>query len=122
MVFNFDFLSEEQEPNPLIQYLKQQQPETLSRIAQSASPEIQQIITKNVQGLLGMLSSGDFNIQIATDRENLASLLASAMMTGYFLSQMEQRKNLEVNFSTAEFLNSNSSSNQAETKKEEPKF
>lgn len=119
MVFNFDFLSEEQEPNPLIQYLKQQQPETLSRIAQSASPEIQQIITKNVQGLLGMLSSGDFNVQIATDRENLASLLASAMMTGYFLSQMEQRKNLEVNFSTAEFLNSNSSSNQAETKKEE---
>ncbi|HEY9796894.1 MAG TPA: DUF760 domain-containing protein, partial [Leptolyngbyaceae cyanobacterium] len=30
-----------------------------------------------------------------TDRENLAGLLASAMMTGYFLRQMEQRMELE---------------------------
>ena len=71
MVFNYDFLSEEQDPNPLIQYLKQQQPETLSRIAQSVSLEVQQIITKNVQGLMGMLSPGDFNIQIAVSYTHL---------------------------------------------------
>ncbi|MDJ0600368.1 MAG: DUF760 domain-containing protein [Crocosphaera sp.] len=112
MVFNFDFFAsepEEQNPNALIQYLQQQHPDTLSRIAQSASPEIQQIITQNVQGLVGMLPSGDFNIQVTTDRENLANLLASAMMTGYFLSQMEQRKNLEANLSNVDSISSNQS-------------
>ncbi|MGK7955746.1 MAG: DUF760 domain-containing protein [Crocosphaera sp.] len=112
MVFNFDFFAsepEEQNPNTLIQYLQQQHPDTLSRIAQSASPEIQQIITQNVQGLVGMLPSGDFNIQVTTDRENLANLLASAMMTGYFLSRMEQRKNLETNLSNIDSISSNQS-------------
>jgi hypothetical protein len=42
-----------------------------------------------------MLPSESFNVQITTDRENLAGLLASAMMTGYFLRQMEQRMELE---------------------------
>jgi hypothetical protein len=36
-----------------------------------------------------------FHVQITTDRDNLAGLLASAMMTGYFLRQMEQRMQLE---------------------------
>ncbi|NEO03992.1 MAG: DUF760 domain-containing protein, partial [Moorea sp. SIO3I7] len=52
---------------------------------------------QNVQGLVGMLPSENFNVQITTDRENLAGLLASAMMTGYFLRQMEQRMVLEDN-------------------------
>ena len=115
MVFNFDFFAsepEEQNTNALIQYLQQQHPDTLSRIAQSASPEIQQIITQNVQGLVGMLPSGDFNIQVTTDRENLANLLASAMMTGYFLSQMEQRKNLEANLSNVDSMSPNQSHDQ----------
>lgn len=98
MVFNLDFFAsepEQQDTNTLIQYLQQQQPETLARIAQSASSDVKEIISQNVQGLVGMLPNGDFNVQITTDRENLANLLASAMMTGYFLSQMEQRKNLD---------------------------
>lgn len=109
MVFNFDFFAsepEEQDPNTLIQYLHQQHPETLARIAQSASPEVQQIITQNVQGLVGMLPSEDFNVQVTTDRENLANLLASAMMTGYFLGQMEQRKNLEITLANTESISS----------------
>jgi 23S rRNA G2069 N7-methylase RlmK/C1962 C5-methylase RlmI len=108
MGFNFDFLNadpSEQDTNTLIQYLQQQHPETLARIAQSASPEIKQIITQNVQGLVGMLPSEDFNVQITTDRDNLANLLASAMMTGYFLGQMEQRKNLDFNLSQTDSLN-----------------
>ena len=108
MGFNFDFFhsdpSEQEETNPLIHYLQQQHPETLTRIAQSASPEIKQIITQNVQGLVGMLPSEDFNVQISTDRDNLANLLASAMMTGYFLGQMEQRKNLDLNLSQTDPL------------------
>ena len=117
MVFNFDFFAsepEEQNVNTLIQYLQQQHPDTLSRIAQSASPELQQIITQNVQGLVGMLPSEDFNVQVTTDRENLANLLASAMMTEYFLSQMEQRKNLEANLSNVDSISPNQSHDQAE--------
>jgi hypothetical protein len=98
MIFNFDFLNSETQEhnyNTLMQYLRQQHPEVLAQIAASASPDVKQIISQNVQGLVGMLPSGDFNVKITTDRENLAHLLASAMMTGYFLCQMEKRMNLE---------------------------
>jgi len=98
MVFNPNFLSSQAEDEPynqLLNYLQHQSPDVLSRVAKSASPEIQQIISQNVQGLVGMLPSENFNVQITTDRENLAGLLASAMMTGYFLRQMEQRMELE---------------------------
>lgn len=98
MVFNPDFLSdnaEEAQANPLLSYLQRQSPEILARVAKSVSPEIQQIISHNVQGLVGMLPSENFNVKVTTDRDNLAGLLASAMMTGYFLRQMEQRMQLE---------------------------
>ncbi len=107
MEFNFDFHTseqEEQQANTLIQYLQKQHPEILARIAQSASPEIKDIIHQNVQGLVGMLPSEDFHVQIATDREDFANLLASAMMTGYFLSRMEQRKNLESSLTNTDSL------------------
>lgn len=102
MIFNFDFSNSEHQDrqhNALMQYLRQQHPEVLSQIAQSASPEVKQIISQNVQGLVGMLPTGDFNIKVTTDRENLAHLLASAMMTGYFLCQMEKRRDLEAHLS-----------------------
>ncbi|NEO97131.1 MAG: DUF760 domain-containing protein [Symploca sp. SIO2E9] len=100
MVFNPNFLNSQPEDeqgrvNQLLNYLQNQSPDVLSHVARSASPEIQQIISQNVQGLVGMLPSEHFNVQITTDRENLAGLLASAMMTGYFLRQMEQRMELE---------------------------
>ncbi|BAY62733.1 MULTISPECIES: DUF760 domain-containing protein [Nostocales] len=109
MEFNPDFLNDnseeqanqllndyfEENPNQLLKYLQHQSPEVLARVAQSVSPEIKQIISQNVQGLVGMLPPENFNVQITTDRENLAGLLASAMMTGYFLRQMEQRMQLD---------------------------
>jgi Protein of unknown function (DUF760) len=88
--------SDEDQSNLLIKYLQNQPPEVLARVAKSVSPEIKQIISQNVQGLVGVLPSEAFNIQIVTDRENLAGLLASAMMTGYFLRKMEQRMELET--------------------------
>ncbi|MBE9126866.1 MULTISPECIES: DUF760 domain-containing protein [unclassified Coleofasciculus] len=102
MVFNSDFLNsppEDEPDNQLLNYLQHQSPDVLSRVARSASPEIQQIISQNVQGLVGMLPSDSFNVQISTDRENLAGLLASAMMTGYFLRRMEQRMELDETLS-----------------------
>lgn len=101
MVFNpdnFDFFGneiEEGQANQLLKYLQHQSPEVLARVAKSVSPEIKQIISQNVQGLVGVLPAENFSVQITTDRENLAGLLASAMMTGYFLRRMEQRMELE---------------------------
>ena len=89
--------SEDGQVNQLLKYLQHQPPEVLTRVAQSVSGEIKQIISQNVQGLIGVLPSEGFNVQVTTDRENLAGLLASAMMTGYFLRQMEQRMELEAN-------------------------
>lgn len=88
--------AEEVQANQLLKYLQHQSPEVLAKVAKSVSPEIKQIISQNVQGLVGVLPAEAFNVQITTDRENLAGLLASAMMTGYFLRRMEQRMELEA--------------------------
>jgi len=95
--FDPAFFEQDQHPAPngLRRYLYQQAPEDLAKIAQTVSPEVQQIIAMNVQGLLGGLPSEQFNVQISTQRESLGGLLASAMMTGYFLRQVEQRMELE---------------------------
>ena len=95
-----DFLdsSETEDPaNMLLKYLKNQHPEILSGVAKSITPEVKEIISQNVNGLVGTLPSENFNVQIVTERDNLANLLASAMMTGYFLRQMEQRMQLDSN-------------------------
>jgi len=98
-MFNPEFLATENndpnEGNDLIQYLQKQSPEVLQRVAKSASEDIQEIIRHNVQGLLGMLPSDQFDVKVTCSKDNIASLLSSAMMTGYFLRQMEQRKELE---------------------------
>ena len=98
-MFDPEFLttySQDGQPgNGLIQYLQDQSPEVMQRVAKSASNDIQDIIRHNVQGLLGMLPGEHFEVKVTANRDNLASLLASAMMTGYFLRQMEQRKELE---------------------------
>lgn len=117
MVFNpdsFDFFGseiEEGQANQLLKYLQHQSPEVLARVAKSVSPEIKQIISQNVQGLVGVLPSEAFNVQITTDRENLAGLLASAMMTGYFLRRMEQRMELESSIRGSTPLSFDSSEN-----------
>jgi len=97
-MFNPEFLTTDSEAisgNSLIQYLQDQSPDVLQRVARSASGDIQDIIRHNVQGLLGMLPGEQFEVKIQASRDNLAGLLASAMMTGYFLRQMEQRMELE---------------------------
>ena len=95
-MFNPEFLTTDsndgQAGNSLIQYLQEQSPDTLQRVAKSASNDI---IRHNVQGLLGMLPGEHFDVKVTANRDNLANMLASAMMTGYFLRQMEQRKELE---------------------------
>ncbi|WP_219884676.1 DUF760 domain-containing protein [Merismopedia glauca] len=95
----FHSSTEETQVNQLMRYLQHQPPEVLERVAKSISPQIKEIISHNVQGLVGMLPDESFHVQITTDRENLGGMLASAMMTGYFLRQMEQRMELESTLS-----------------------
>jgi hypothetical protein len=107
MIINFDRFddnTQEQQKNDLMKYISQQKPEILASIAQSAPPEVKQVITHNVMGLVGMLPTEGFGCQITTNKENLANLLASAMMTGYFLSQVEKRMDLEDVFGNADSL------------------
>ncbi len=90
--------------NTLVEYLQQQHPDTLERIAQSATPEVREIIHHNIEGLLGGLTKEGFNVQVVTDRKHIANLLASEIMTGYFLCQMEKRKDLEQNLADTDSL------------------
>jgi hypothetical protein len=106
MVFKSDFNNfpdsghnSQTSANPLVNYLQLQSPEIMAKVARSVSSNVKEIISQNVQGLVGMLPSEGFSIQITTERDDLAGLLASAMMTGYFLRQMEQRMELEETFS-----------------------
>jgi len=55
-MFNPEFLTSDNESisgNALIQYLQEQSPDVLQRVARSASGEIQDIIRHNVHGCRG---------------------------------------------------------------------
>jgi hypothetical protein len=107
MAFNSDFLDSKTTAdiniNQLLKYLQHQPPEVLAQVAKSASSQVKDVISHNVQGLLGMLPTDHFNVQVSTDRDHLANLLGSAMMTGYFLRQMEQRMELDESLSGSFF-------------------
>jgi 23S rRNA G2069 N7-methylase RlmK/C1962 C5-methylase RlmI len=104
-MFHLDDLDDiNDKKNTLLAYLQDQSPETLAKVAQSVSPEVKQIISQNIQNIVGMLPHQSFSVQITTDRENLAGLLGSAMMTGYFLKQMETRKDLDSRLASTSTL------------------
>ncbi|NJM74507.1 MAG: DUF760 domain-containing protein [Acaryochloridaceae cyanobacterium RU_4_10] len=83
--------------NPLAQYIQSLPQEA---IAQMHQPEIDaaKLMEGNIIGLLGALPSQHFDVTIATSRESLGQLLASAMVYGYFLHTAEQRMALENAF------------------------
>jgi hypothetical protein len=118
-MFNPEFLTTDSDAisgNSLIQYLQEQSPDVLQRVARSASGDIQDIIRHNVQGLLGMLPGEQFEVKVQTSRDHLAGLLASAMMTGYFLRQMEQRMELETTLISTAGLDPDDASDPGELK------
>ncbi|MGB6296703.1 MAG: DUF760 domain-containing protein [Rivularia sp. (in: cyanobacteria)] len=90
------FNSESQSANLLWQYVSSLSPETVSQLSKPASPEVLGVIERNIIGLLGSLPPEHFNININTNRESLGKLLASAMISGYFLRNAEQRMNFET--------------------------
>jgi hypothetical protein len=88
--------------NLLWEYVQSLSPDTISQLSRPSSNEVFQVMERNILGLLGNLPPENFGVTISTNRENLGRLLASAMISGYFLRNAEQRlvfeKNLEQTF------------------------
>ncbi|HLO87971.1 MAG TPA: DUF760 domain-containing protein [Nostocaceae cyanobacterium] len=100
------FDSESETSNLLWQYVKSLSPETITQLSKPTTPEVFQVMERNIVGLLGNLPPEHFGVTITTNRENLGRLLASAMMSGYFLRNAEQRMNFDMALQSTE-ANSN---------------
>jgi hypothetical protein len=81
--------------NSLMQYVQSMSPDTIAQLSRPVSSEVLQMMEHNIIGLLGGLPSQHFDITVTTSREHLGRLLASAMMSGYFLRGAEQRLDFE---------------------------
>jgi hypothetical protein len=81
--------------NLLWQYVQSMSPETVAQLSKPGSGEVLQVMERNIIGLLGGLPSEHFDVTITTSREHMGRLLASAMMSGYFLRNAEQRMQFE---------------------------
>ena len=92
----------ENEINQLWQYVQSLSPETISHLSKPDSQEFFQVMERHIMGLLGNLPSEQFEVSISTNRENLGRLLASAMMSGYFIRNAEQRMAFEQSLKTIE--------------------
>ncbi|WP_375539685.1 DUF760 domain-containing protein [Oscillatoria sp. FACHB-1407] len=89
------FGSNAESGNLFLQYVQSMSPETIAQLSKPGSPEVFQVMERNIIGLLGGLPSEQFDVTITTSRESLGRLLASAMMSGYFLRNAEQRMAFE---------------------------
>lgn len=82
-------------------YVQSLSPETVAQMSRPTSPEVFQVMERNIVGLLGALPSENFDVTIATTREDLGRLLASAIMGGYFIRSAEQRMTFERSLAAA---------------------
>lgn len=73
-------------------------PEAIAHLSKPDSPEVMQVMEHNIIGMLGSLPPEGFGVTITTSREQLGRLIASAMMNGYFLRNVEQRMQFEKTF------------------------
>ena len=91
-----DFFNNENEMSEsLWKYVQSLSPETISQLSKPESQEVFQVMERNIIGLLGNLPSEHFGVTVSTSRDHLGKLLASAMMSGYFLRNAEQGLNFE---------------------------
>jgi hypothetical protein len=87
--------------NQLADYVQSMSPETVMQLSKPSSGEVFQLMERNIIGMLGGLPSEHFGVTVTTSREQLGRLLASAMMSGYFLHGAEQRMQFERSLMTA---------------------
>lgn len=84
------FGSEREGGNLLWHYVQSLNPEIVAQLSKP-SLEAGQVMERNLVSMLGNLPHEHFGVTITTSREQLGRLLASAMMSGYFLHNAEQR-------------------------------
>lgn len=97
-----EFFDKDSDNNLLWQYVQSMSPETITQLSRPTSSEVYQVMENNIMGMLGNLPSQDFGVTISTSRENLGRLLASAMVSGYFLRNAEQRMVFDKSLQIAE--------------------
>jgi hypothetical protein len=97
-----EFFEGDANTNLLWDYVQSMSPETIAQLSKPMSSEVFQVMERNIVGLLGNLPSEHFGVTINTSRENLGRLLASAMISGYFLRNAEQRMVFEKSWQMAE--------------------
>lgn len=100
------FGSESEGGNLLWQYVQSMTPETVAQLSKPSSNEVFKVMERNIVEMLGALPPQHFYVTVTTSRENLGQLLASAMMSGYFLRNAEQRMAFEKSFQLADSANS----------------
>ena len=96
------FNGESENTNLLWHYVQSLNPETINQLSKHSSGEVFQVMERNIVGLLGGLPSEHFDVTISTNRENLGRLLASAMISGYFLRNAEQRMTFDKTLQASE--------------------
>lgn len=87
----------------LLQYVQSLAPEMIAQMSQPQSTEVKQVMERNIIGLLGNLGGEGVDISVSMSRESLGRLLGSAMMSGYFLRNAEQRHLIEKSLQDSEF-------------------
>lgn len=96
------FGSESEGGNLLWQYVQFMSPDLVAQLSKPSSPEVFQVMERTLVEMLGHLPSEQFGVTITTNREHLGRLLASAMVNGYFLRNVEQRMAFEKSLQAAE--------------------
>ncbi|MBD2042560.1 DUF760 domain-containing protein [Microcoleus sp. FACHB-672] len=97
-----NYTGEPEVGNLLWHYVQSMNPEIVAQLSKPSSTEVFQVMERNIVGLLGNLPSEHFDVNVTTSREHLGRLLASAMMSGYFLRNAEQRMTFEKSLQLAE--------------------
>ena len=92
---NTQFFNHREKNNNFLEYIQSLSPDTVAQLSKPESTEVFQVMEQNIMGMLGNLPSEHFNMMVTTSRESLGKLLISAMMSGYFLRNAEQRMDFE---------------------------
>lgn len=85
----------------LWQYVQTMHPDAIAQLSKPSQQAVQ-VMERNIVGMLGGLPPEHFGVTITTSRENLGRLLASAMISGYFLHSAEQRMDFEKSLGVVE--------------------
>ncbi len=101
------FGSDREGSNLLWHYVQSLNPDIVAQLSKP-SLEAGQVMERNLVRMLGHLPHEHFGMTITTSREQLGRLLASAMMSGYFLHNAEQRMVFEKSWQSSAEANETS--------------